>query len=141
MSDVKVGDVVAWENVPDGALTRTPVIIQRHKDIGRMPFAGIVWVSPWRYPVAKMCTIIALGLTGRETAADLQRLAEVYEVREALSVMSMDAIRPILDETFAVARADGDWRSFVAALLHAAGWRPGMTAEDAAHLLAEVRDG
>jgi hypothetical protein len=136
MSDVKVGDTVSWENVPDGALVKTPVIIHRHKGICRMPFAGIVWVSPWRYSVAKMCTIIALGLSGQEAAADLQRLAEVYEVREAMLSWSAD-------ERAVVLAHEAAWGilSEVAERLHASGFRRGMTAEDAASLLAEVRDG
>lgn len=69
-------------------------------------------------------TIVALGITGEETAADLQRLAEVFEVREALMREDEDYAHLPLTATLAAER------------LHAAGWRPGMTAEDAARLLA-----
>jgi hypothetical protein len=83
-----------------------------------------------------MCTIIALGLSGQEAAADLQRLAEVYEVREAMLSWSAD-------ERAVVLAHEAAWGilSEVAERLHASGFRRGMTAEDAASLLAEVRDG
>lgn len=79
--------------------------------------------------------VIALNLTGSETAADLQRLAEIFEVREAL-VQLFRAENPADNErlrTMLMSLCDG-----AAEILHAAGWRPGMTAENAARLLAEA---
>lgn len=111
----KIGDVVAWESVPDGALVR-----YGDRYYVRLPDDRGWWVGttgrPWAafgrgpaIPGEKMdglrkrgwtwswhndndpVTIVALGLTGEESAGDLCRMAEV----------------------------------------------PGMTAEDAARLLAE----
>lgn len=51
----------------------------------------------------------------------LRRLAEVFEVREAVAK-----------------RWGADLADELSERLHAAGWRPGMTAEDAARLLAQA---
>jgi hypothetical protein len=74
--------------------------------------------------LTRVGTIVALGLTGEESAADLQRLAEVFEVREYLIRSGDDAVWC------------GQELDVFAACLHAAGWRPGMSAEDAARRLA-----
>ncbi len=128
---VKVGDVVAWADVPDGALVRED---------------GPSW--PWGFYKERV-TIVALGLTGQESADDLRRLAEMFEVREALTA------GPALGAGFCrvyLGSDDGTGdnliggfsgsfeaaRSVWAKRLHAAGWRPGMTAEDAARMLAEA---
>ncbi len=93
-----------------------------------------------------MSTIKVGEVTGQETAADLQRLAEVYEVRDALftapdivefmhtSVEDMNSY-----ECPECSPHEPQAWTWAAERLHAAGWRPGMTAEDAARLLAEVR--
>lgn len=91
-------------------------------------------------------TIVALDLTGQETAADLQRLAEVFEVREALDrATSPRRQRPSgggHDLTWTVHGTPlnipvKETPDKFAERLHALGWRKGMTAEDTARLLAE----
>lgn len=103
-NEVKVGDVVAWEDVPSNALVREDdaacagCFTVRRADRGLMVWApgAQSWRSivandldddgwPWERGNSTTATIIALNLTGQETAADLQRLAEVYEVREAVA--------------------------------------------------------
>lgn len=102
-----VGDVVAWDKVPNGALVRSVANTgmtwwyRRMGESGdvagirRADGAGTFWSTGeksehdramWKgwSPDDWRVTVIALGLTGQETAAELQRLAEVYEVREAL---------------------------------------------------------
>jgi len=114
-----------------------------------------------RRGAAPDATIVALGLTGQESADDLRRLAEVFEVREALvaEVASQRPDRPgglwpwthLFDEAFdrgrlrrcEAAECPGGLRCVtllaeLAQRLHAAGWHPGMTAEDAARLLAQT---
>ena len=153
--NVNIGDVVAWADVPDGALVRDSegwhaLCRGRGIYVGK---PGDGWLSAnawpdegrWRWQSASGdATIVALGLTGQESADDLRRLAEVFEVREALGTMRAadhateraleDAIKgaaagPTMSDLFAA-------MTTVAERLHAAGWRPGMTAEDAARLLA-----
>ena len=69
------------------------------------------------------------------SADDLRRLAEVFEVREAL---------PLGEPALVVALGNicgltlDQIKDIAAKRLHAAGWRPGMTAEDAASMLAEA---
>ena len=166
----KIGDVVPWSNVPNGALVqvqfsaglrRFPTQIAVNGDyimcvgghgqvVGSDDGDGPLWTArdlddawTWRTGDGE-ATIVALGLTGQESADDLRRLAEVFEVREALGTMRAadhateraleDAIKgaaagPTMSDLFAA-------MTTVAERLHAAGWRPGMTAEDAARLLA-----
>lgn len=144
MTAPNVGDVVAWEKVPDGALVLHMChLYERH---GRWGCTRAYWNGEWFSSYAEGWIagyqwsdlfdddeprIVALGLTGQETAADLQRLAEVFEVREAfLALPGVDGLRQavgaLFDEVFAPER------------LHALGWRKGQTAEDAARLLAEA---
>jgi hypothetical protein len=100
----------------------------------RRPWTEVLQLPAWL--IGDQVTIIALGLTGQETAADLQRLAEVFEVREAVArefavwrevqyAAGGDEAMCATDEAVAV----------VIERLHAAGWRPGDTAERAAELL------
>lgn len=111
---IKVGDVVAWADVPDGTLAR-------YNDgcyflrLGNLDTDRLVRDWTWSTQDWDRVTIIAMGLTGHETADDLRRLAEVFEVREALTAVGGPAE--------------------LAERLHAAGWRPGDTAERAALLL------
>ncbi len=109
------------------------------------------WNVPWDIRNPGPVTIVALSLTGQETADDLRRLAEVFEVREALRLRAWrkdshlpwhTSLRPF-DEDGVVASGKTAEEAIQAAAerLHSAGWRPGMTAEDAARLLAEVRHG
>ncbi len=158
---VRVGDVVAWADVPDGALVRDAdgFCAVRKYDRGAWVFGQnrewTAWIAasstplvrgwPWAGDVPDGCarvTIVALGLTGHESADDLRRMAEVFEVREALlQAHGTDAelwhsaawgsARQGVGVTLAAVAQDAAER------LHAAGWRPGMTAEDAARLLAE----
>lgn len=151
MTAPKVGDVVAWADVPDGALVRQSVhegrapefcFAARHGDRSYLcgvtvPLDGFSqWyrerpVSPWDRTYSPNVepphvTIVALHLTGQETAADLRRLAEVFEIRDHLMRTGDDAIW------------FGQDIDDLAPRLHAADWRPDMTAEDAARLLAEA---
>lgn len=160
---IKVGDVVAWKNVPDGALVRTAAapdfgydqdgwavrrgdrglwVCDEHHEV-RWSVDGPDW--GWYGAEDAGCTgetttIVAIGLTGQESADDLQRLAEVFEVREALG--DLDSFEMPADLAHALeeqAEDDDDGaRDALACILHAAGWRPGMTAEDAARLLTEA---
>ena len=99
MNEIKVGDVVAWGKVPDGALVRRAVddggffylrrgeegwCVGKMQDDGEHYFEALpanLW--PWQFraydtaPVA----IVALGLIGQESADELRRLAEAFEVR------------------------------------------------------------
>lgn len=72
--------------------------------------------------------------------SDLQECAEVIEVRQAWERMMLTAPfeqtdGPAADAWMADPTRDG--MAFIRRI-HAAGWRPGMTAEDAARLLAEA---
>jgi hypothetical protein len=143
-----VGDVVEWMDVPPGAMVQerdecgVVSFCVRMQDGGCMIYdAGITLntAPKWRWGTAVDAfpvTIIALGLTGQETAADLQRLAEVFEVREAWLALPPHTVAPI--ESLVVAYADagtsGNFDGFYRRL-HAAGWRPGDTAERASELL------
>jgi hypothetical protein len=151
MSNVKVGDVRAWGDVPDGALVRDDQgdHAVRHAR-GRNSHGSWVqvddlkwteWFGAWLWRIHEdsgEVTVVALGLTGQESAKDLQRLAEVYEVREAID--GSDETKRAIWGPRSSRVSDGTL-STVARILHAAGWRPDMTAEDAARMLAEVRDG
>lgn len=160
MSDVKVGDKADWANAPNGSMVRAKVgkrtfHVLRMDDVGHYAHvdhredsawesweenggseAGFYWLDDLKYRPAVV--VVAMGLTGRETAAELQRLAEVYEVREALAA-GIPHVTPGMRH--GVTRYFDDEATEKAKRLYAAGWRPGMTAEDAARLLAEVRDG
>lgn len=138
---IAVGDHVAWADVPDGAMGRTtldsgPYYVVRSKDSGQ-------WLTKWRrgrkwpwgggrgaFARTESVTIIALGLSGQESADDLRRLAEVFEIREALW-KTVDAYAAGWGDVWEQAE------QWLAERLHAAGWRAGMSAEDAARLLAE----
>jgi len=148
----KVGDVVAWADVPDGALVREHdgIVSVRHFEIGgRSVFApqsvwafGVRW--DWGTAVDQQpVTIIALNVPADATAEHLRELAERFEVREALGTMMAgdheteraleDAIRgaavgPTMGDVFAAMMTIAD-------RLYRAGWRKGMTAKDAARLL------
>lgn len=140
---VRVGDMVAWANVPDGAMVRwlwdghgNEFYWRRHAHVAsRVCSHDGVWCKAGRddgaFAPSETVTIVALGLTGRESAADLRRLAEVFEVREALW-KTVDAYQAGWGDPWELAEV------WLAERLHAAGWRPGMTAEDAARLLGEA---
>jgi hypothetical protein len=150
----KVGDVVAWAEVPDGAMVRdvtrdafddeVQVCISGYGCTVAMCSECKAWSPEWMWSgcSGNNYTIIALNLTGQETAADLQRLAEVFEVREALCAFirtsgevhaAMCAFLLRKRETDRITAEEA--ATVLAERLHAAGWRPGDTAERAAELL------
>jgi hypothetical protein len=152
----KIGDVVAWAKVPNGALVLFGIEYARRLGVdGWWCIENAEWyalrddpsVFIWdnERPHGALVTIIALGLTGREIAADLQRMAEVFEVQEALrglfgATMKDRALRPTMLTlvAFADARSEGEPKKGIDVLaehLHASGWRPGDTAERASELL------
>lgn len=149
---IKVGDVVAWKDVPDGALVRDDAsrcyelrLGDRHEILG-YTIEGAEFDRDndpcgWLGVERGTSTIVALGLTGQETADDLRRLAEVFEVREALGDIDEVAIPADFAHSLEEMVEDGDEagaRDVLARTLHAAGWRSGKTAEDAARRLAEA---
>lgn len=157
----KVGDVVAWADAPDGAMVRdrdgayhlrrdgggTCVRSSRsqqwHSWDEKVPprERGWDWIRCEALD-GERAVIVALGLTSQETAADLQRMAEVFEVREALDHLFGLTISPSQVERQAAVRAlyQHSTRGLhgLAERLHALGWRKGQTAEDAARLLREA---
>jgi hypothetical protein len=155
---LKVGDVVDWADVPDGALVRDAQGWHAIRMRGRGVYVGQPgeeWLpaNPWsddgRWHWTRVedaqATIIAINRTGQETADDLRRLAEVFEVREVLSRHRLPARVVVHGQTVMIDRwmydhadAGGDFLGTVAVCLHVNGWRAGMTAEDAARLLAEA---
>lgn len=124
------------------------------------------WRSPGgddgSFAPGELVTIIALDVPADATTDDLRALAERFEVREALSQAlktSSDEYATCADEVFDMVgivlllsgltvgalaeRLQGGNTTVpdgVAERLHATGWRPGMTAEDAERLLAGSRD-
>lgn len=86
---IKVGDVVAWADVPPWSMWRhkcgtyevrhdTTMHVLDRKGLHKL--MATLWDA---HAIEPSVTIVALGLTGQETAAELRRLAEVFEVREA----------------------------------------------------------
>lgn len=147
---IKVGDVTSWDEVPSGALVReneNSMALYTVRFGGAGMVVGPDWMpftlsASWKWQGngdAQEVTIIALGLTGQKTAAELQRLAEVFEVREAWLALPPHEVAASLTLLVAYtdAGAENDFDSFYRRL-HAAGWRPGMTVKDAARLLAEA---
>lgn len=131
---VRVGDVVAWDAVPSGALVRDEEgdIAGRVGDIGHWARIAGGWLVDWRDWLwvtdrghRGFATIMALDLRDAASYDEVRTFAEVFEVREAFQAMRR-----------AVREASGQHINEVAERLHAAGWRPGMTAEDAARLLS-----
>lgn len=114
---IKVGDVVEWRLAPMRALVRDSV-----KFVWTMSDA-----EEWQtYEPLSLVTIIALDVPADATADDLRVLAERFEVREAVmrdaSLWANEFTLEDLEDAVVT--------------LHRAGWKPGMTAEDAARLLA-----
>lgn len=184
---VKVGDVVAWADVPDGVLVRSESVrdyaarvdgfCHWMSDAGGREWRDFGVGTPWdenaeddngvpiRDEDDTRFTIVALGLTGQESADDLRRLAEVFEVREALRAAkcsecdaacecwgicegAVETLAPMCGEHCGHGGEEG-WCTMsgpkydehmhaLAERLHAAGWRSGMTVEDAARRLAEA---
>lgn len=155
-NEIKIGDVIAWKDVPDGALVRD----DQARCVMRRPRRGIYvltscgWLRTdgqwlWGHGRPTPVTVVALGLTGDESADDLRRLAEVFEVREVLWEDACDqtwcvCVGQRVGQRVVVLHGwteetkdldDEQGLTMAAERLHAAGWRPGMTAEDAARLL------
>lgn len=134
-NEVRVGDAVAWAQVPNRSMVRWwwdgfgfEYHYRRHEHVtSRVGSHDGQWRRQGRddgtFASQERVVIIALDLTGQETAADLQRLAEVYEIREHLISTGDDSIW------------FGEEIDELAPRLQAVGWKPGMTAEDAARLL------
>lgn len=154
-AEVRVGDVVAWLSVPSGALVRALLEKRYTGHVLRVDARG-QWVhtsgeewcefgvsSAWLWDpppitVDDPVTVVALNVPADATAEHLRELAEVFDVREAwLSLICALT-------TGRMTQAEAEWHNggrdidVFAPRLHAAGWRPGMTAEDAARLLAEA---
>lgn len=80
----KIGDVVPWPKVPSGALVETSgggrfiLRIGDRRLMAKVP-GDATWGTdtwgPWNDGFATFGTIVALGLTGDESADDLRRLA------------------------------------------------------------------
>jgi hypothetical protein len=176
----KVGDLVAWPLVPDGALVRDDRgrrrLYVRHAGHGDtvhdsrwLQRSGRAWRSwsrawPWNISPADSVTIVALDVPADASAVDLQQLAEVFEVREALTSAPcmecgaacvcwgicegrLETFGPMCDEHCGHGGEDG-WCTMsgpkydermdeLARRLRLLGWRKGQTREDAARLLAE----
>jgi hypothetical protein len=170
-----VGDVVAWDEVPDEALVLwndDTYLVFQPKRIFQAHYPSVPWMAPegegsgrelWAHMAPAQVTIIALNLTGQETAADLQRLAEVYEVREVLTATLIEPRGPYEPAFWLIGLPCGpglfdhkteDGEDGITAMevgsgtdrdvalqaaaerLHAAGWRPRDSAARAAELLA-----
>lgn len=176
MQEVKIGDVVAWDKVPSGALVRCgrhcPAYYVRLNDRGTLVCADEEWGAlegshgyswPWVFwqrNADYRVTIIALGLTGSESADDLRRIAEVFEVRDFLDwatasgegLWRLDEAPPAVflyfsrgqQITVAELKSDdateADALNAAAERLHAAGWRPGDSAERAVELLTAAAE-
>lgn len=158
---IKVGDVVDWYMVPNSALVlRGDAYFRRSVRGGHVmgvqgqlrswetwnEMGGDADAWPWHEEHGEKAVIIALDVPADATADDLRTLAEVFEVREALFSMSSGshATESALENHIRAAATGltfGDLKAAfhsVANRLHRAGWRPNMTAEDAARLLAEA---
>ena len=125
MSTIKIGDTVAWADVPDGAMVRAGgdhVVRLRGRGV-YVSEPGEPWLdaNPWSdegkwlwsspRDQAERVTIIALGLTGSESAEDLQRMAEIF-----------DGWRDLCERTGW--DREMAWGNAVA--LHGFGWRAGL---------------
>lgn len=157
MSNVKVGDVVAWEKVPKRALFRYHECYEMRRDdehhvlgylVSGSEFSLDLEPGQWGFEAAfnkGEVTIVAVDVPVDLTIDGLRRLAEVFEVREALRHLfglTVSPSNPVLQSAIMAlvnfGRAHG--LQTLAELLHTAGWRPGDSAERAALLLEEVRD-
>jgi hypothetical protein len=144
-----VGDVVAWDEVQDGWLVlgaNGTLAARRQANgliVGRGGSQGII-AEHWGES-SDIVTIIAAGLTGKETADDLQRLAEVYDIDQCIEAHRLPARVRLNGETLIVERwlydlaghaGDDGWCRVIAEHLHRVGWRRGDGAVKARELLA-----
>lgn len=151
LAGVRIGDAVAWADVPDGALVRwlwdghgLEYFYRRHEYcVSLVGSYDGAWCPAGRddgsFASSEPVTIVALGLTGRETADDLRRLAEVFEVREAWCGLQRGNLLNLAEAMYYDAQADDEEGEFFERL-RAVGWRSGMSAEDADRLLAAEED-
>ena len=125
MPDIKIGDTVAWADVPDGAMVRTATrqagVVHALRIVGHGRFVSGTWGwrewdLRWEWSAEAEApawlkhpdpTIIALGLTGFEAAEDLQRLAEVFDGWRAGLPFVADLARAASDPCAACAEMDG----------------------------------
>lgn len=172
---VRVGDVAAWGKMPDGAMFYWAAYDDHYIKLGHrlavrcsthgrewfdLRVAPIVNFDEWVSNPNAAFKVLALDVPADATAADLQRLAKVFEVREAVSSLIsadgpwlLDDAPPAIvlylsrGQQLTVVELDADGVTTSHALdaaakkLHRAGWRPGMTAEDAARMLADLAPG
>jgi hypothetical protein len=150
---VKIGDKTTRHGVPDRALVRETsgdrCYAVRLGDKGLFVGGEATWcglTDPsetwWSWGLAwELCEveIVALDLRGDESAEELRRLAEVFDVRQALRVEpgSPGFSRVYLNDELLGGFSGGDGLTFWARRLHDAGWRPGDSPERAWELLAE----
>ena len=155
---LEVGDVAAWDATPSWALVRDDrgeFAVKTHDWafwVGLRSQGACGRKAQW-YPATQgrwnpaqvrgRVTIIALNVPADATADGLRELAEVFEVREVLRWEA--GSHPSFWRVFLGQAMIGGFSGSIgsgldhwASRLHAAGWRPGMTAEDAARLLAEA---
>lgn len=147
----QVGDVVPWRQVRPGSLVRQGagdyalrVGDQHHwvrlTNAIHMDWARVGTCGGWLFDDGEEIdegpvTIIALDVPAGATADDLRTLAEVFEVREAWEKLPFTVNEAAVQYCGTQCGSKAETAFFVR--LHRAGWRPGMTAEDAARLLAE----
>ena len=120
MPDIKSGDTVAWADVPDGAMVRDEAQDYILRWGGQAEWVnarefqrpGPVWhAAALAFDADAPVTIIALGLSGSESAEDLQRMAEIF-----------DGWRDLCERTGW--DREMAWGNAVA--LHGFGWRAGL---------------
>lgn len=156
---IKIGDQVEWDRVPHAALGRCVMgrelsYVLRREDRGAWVDAGTEWASwpaggQWSWgdadetgvrvadppaPLAGRVTIVALDLTGDETAEDLRRIAGEYEIVEVLRAMSPTDLLSVTgidpDPAATTYTPEGAGRQ-----LYALGWRPRDPTSSAVALL------
>lgn len=81
---VKVGDVVAWDEVPDNSIAKemciTPRVYWCHIDSEVRPLRSNKPWGPWRGCAPQLTMmVVATNLTGNETSDELRMLAEAFE--------------------------------------------------------------
>lgn len=162
----RIGDTVALKDVSDGAMARIQgdfcvrirsrglFVFLRNKGTWRAADEfddAAKWEWRWPENEARLpATIAAIDLTGQESAGELQRLAEIFEVYEDIYGALVRADKGSLDardEYFAAvivghaATVCGDDEQAaaydLATRLHKAGGRRGIASEHAACLLAK----
>lgn len=132
---VKVGNVVAWDEVPINTLIQwewsgygheyhvkclSPTGREKTACVGNTRHQwSLADKDSGNFDPQEPVVIVAPGLTGRETADELRALAERFEIRRHLIATGDDALW------------FGEDVDACAARLHACGWRVGMDADEA----------